>query len=95
MTIRADVLEAASPFLEEVVRRARPARFLGEEVLLASCEDLVLMKLGAGRAIDRADAVELLRANALSLDAAYLKAQSSALGLSAELAACEQEARTP
>jgi hypothetical protein len=45
---------------------------MGIETAVVSCEDLILLKLSAGRLIDRADAVDLLRANHESLDVDYL-----------------------
>jgi hypothetical protein len=37
-----------------------------------SCEDLIVLKLIAGRILDRVDAAELLKANRESLDLGYL-----------------------
>lgn len=92
LTIHVDLMEAGTPFLEAVVGRAIRARVQGEDLRLATCEDLVLMKLAAGRPIDRVDATELMRVNAGSLDRGYLRAQAKTLGLDADLGQCEAEA---
>jgi hypothetical protein len=47
-------------------------RDLDIEVAVLACEDLILHKLLAGRAIDLADVVALLRLNRSTLDFAYL-----------------------
>ena len=43
-----------------------------EEVDVVACEDLILLKLMAGRAIDMADAAFVLRFNAQDIDVEYL-----------------------
>lgn len=90
--IRVDLIEASGGFLSEVVRRATRVRVSGEDLRLATCEDLILMKLLAGRAIDRADAADLLRIHG-DLDRPYLEATARRLGLESDLARCEAESR--
>lgn len=91
ITVRVDLIEAGPGFMTEAVRRALPARLFEETLRLASCEDLVLMKLLAGRPIDRADALDLLRVNAAQLDWSYLTKTAGALGIGAELQAARDE----
>lgn len=92
MTVRVDLLEAGTGFLAEVVRRSGPARIFGEEIRLPRCEDLILMKLLAGRPVDRADAVDLLRINRATLDQAFLEKTAAEVDVAAELKAARGEA---
>jgi hypothetical protein len=92
MTVRVDLIEAGKGFLSDVARRARATRLFGEELRLASCEDLILMKLLAGRPIDRADAADLLRINAAGIDQALLDNTAGEQGLSSELRVAREEA---
>lgn len=89
--IHVDLIEAGAAFLRDVARRAKRARLFDEDVLLATCEDLILMKLLAGRPIDRADAAELLRLNAASLDRAYLRDRAAELKITPALDECAAE----
>ncbi len=89
MTVRVDLLEATG-FLAEVAARSRPARIFGEEVRLARCEDLILMKLLAGRPVDRADAQDLWQINRASLDVPYLEKTAARLKMADDLKALEE-----
>ena len=91
--LRVDLIEARGEFLSEVVRRARHARVFDEDLRLAACEDLILMKLMADRPIDRVDAADLMRINAPALDRRYLEAVAHKMGLGPDLARCEEESR--
>jgi len=62
------------------------------EIAVLSCEDLILHKLLAGRILDRADVVALLRANRATLEFVYLLGWIGQLGLTAELEEVWQEA---
>ena len=93
IAIRVDLLEASSGYLAEVAGRGRPARVFEEDLRVASCEDLILMKLMAGRPIDRADAADLVSVNRSALDRAYLDSQAARLGLKDDLERCERESR--
>ena len=46
-----------------------------------ACEDIILHKLAAGRLIDRADIIALVRANSRTLDLDYLAKWSDELRL--------------
>lgn len=82
ITVRVDLIEASGGFLEDVVRRSRPGRLFDQDLRLPTCEDLILMKLLAGRPIDLADSAELLRLNSSSLDHDDLGKRAADLGLS-------------
>lgn len=72
--VRTDLLLASTAFLREALSRRVPMQLadlnLGLEVV--SCEDLILLKLEAGRLIDRADAAELLWMNRETIDVGYV-----------------------
>jgi methylmalonyl-CoA mutase cobalamin-binding subunit len=85
-SVRMDLLAAPGPDFEEVVTRAVLRKVDGFSVSVASCEDLILLKLAAGRVIDLADAKDLLVLNAECLDCEYLEARAQRRGLSRELA---------
>jgi len=74
MDIQIDLLLAESEFHRGALARRVPARLSEVEFDLytLSCEDLLILKMNAGRLIDRADAAALLRLNRASLDVPYL-----------------------
>ncbi len=82
-----DILVAKSTYARQAVRRsiAITSEHLGFEIRVLACEDLVINKLLSGRVIDLADAAGLARANASSLDLAYLKEKADQLELSPQL----------
>ena len=70
MPFQFDVLLVASGFQREAVQRAVPWPLAGpaDEVLVVRPDDLVVIKLQAGRIIDRADAAMVLRENRDEID---------------------------
>jgi hypothetical protein len=86
-TASVDLVEASTPFHAQLITRAQHADVLGIHMLLATCEDLII--LGAPRAV----LVELLRLNAARIDGAYLKREAEAAGVFAEVKTAWQEAR--
>jgi hypothetical protein len=85
--ISVDLLFGQSEYLKGVLARAVRVSLpgLATELAVVSCEDLVLLKLQAGRIIDRADAVALLRENRAGIDAGYLQQSAAQLGVAREL----------
>jgi hypothetical protein len=67
----------------------------GHDVPVLRCEDLVLHKLLAGRLIDLADGVALLKANGHTLDFDYLEAWAARLDVAADLERIRREAARP
>jgi hypothetical protein len=65
LEIQVDLLFADTEFQRQALARRVPLAFheLGFDVAVIACEDLIVMKLLAGRMIDRADVSALLRAN--------------------------------
>jgi hypothetical protein len=94
MELQIDLLLADSEYHQGALARRVPTNVPGldMEIAVLACEDLVLHKLLAGRMIDLADAVALLRANRSSLDLNYLRRWAGQLALDAELAGVWKEA---
>jgi hypothetical protein len=86
-TVTVDLIEASTPFHAQVITRAQRTPVLSTDILLATCEDLIL--LGAPRAV----LVELLRHNAGRIDGAYLKKEAEAAGVFGEVKLAWQEAK--
>lgn len=82
VSLRVDLFMAADAHRVEAIRRALPRKVDGFEVPVASCEDLILLKLTAARPIDLADARALVQANTSGLDREYLRRWADTLGLS-------------
>lgn len=74
LEIQIDLLLAESVFHRQAVDRrvTLPGSELGFDVDVVSCEDLIILKLLAGRILDRLDVAELLKVNRDSLDLAYI-----------------------
>lgn len=86
-TVTVNITEASTPFHARVIDRAERADILSVQMLLATCEDLIL--LGA----DRAVLVELLRHNAGRIDGAYLKREAESAGVFGEVKLAWQQAK--
>ena len=89
-----DLLFGQSEYLRGVLARAVRVTLPGlrTEFSVVSCEDLVLLKLQAGRVIDHADAVALLQENEPSIDADYLRQWAAELGVTRGLDLAWEEA---
>jgi len=74
LEIQLDLILATSEFHRQAIARrvALPEAELGFAIDVVSCEDLIVLKLIAGRILDRVDAGELMKANRDSLDLDYL-----------------------
>ncbi len=94
MDVQVDLLLAESEFHRSALARRVPSRLadLDIDLFTLSCEDILVLKLTAGRIIDRADAAALLRLNRSTLDMAYLTDWVSRLSLADEWAEIGQEA---
>jgi hypothetical protein len=59
--VQIDLLFADSPFHRQALQRRvkLPAESLGIEMAVVSCEDLIILKLLAGRILDRVDVAPL------------------------------------
>jgi hypothetical protein len=79
-----DTFLAESPFQQQVLSRRRQARLDNVTVWLVSPEDLILLKLLAGRPRDIADIGDVLFTQG-QLDETYLRHGAESLGVLAEL----------
>src|SRR4029453_15748765 len=79
-TAAVELIEAATPFLKQVLARAQFNNVLHVNVRVATCEDLILLRAGSTLPADIDSVVELLRGTAGRIDAAYLKKEAEAAG---------------
>ena len=85
LSIRLDIIQGSGPDYTEVLDRVVVRKVDGFFLPVASCEDLILLKLAAGRPVDLADARDLLAVNRDALDQGYLQARAARRGLLKEL----------
>jgi hypothetical protein len=92
--VQVDLLLADSAFHQKALARRVPMSTGLDRtpVWVLSCEDLIIVKLMAGRTIDLADAVSLLQLNAATLDQQYLARWTETLGLKNEWFRIQKEA---
>lgn len=95
LSVKLDVVIGATDYHQQVVARRVLRRAFGEQFAFATLEDCILLKLLAGRPIDRADAVELLAIHAGQVDRGYLKKCAQQLGVAQALDECLAEAAGP
>lgn len=94
MQFQVDLHLATTPFHRQVLSR-RVALSLPDwdlRVDVVTCEDLILLKLIAGRVIDRADAAFLLRNNQATLDFDYVRTWVGQFNLQKPLSEIWEEA---
>ena len=77
--VAVELLAASTPFHQRLCARAQRGIALQVQMLVASCEDLIL--LSAAKPAGEAEVVELLRHNAGRIDAAYVKKEAEAQGI--------------
>lgn len=92
-TAAVDLVEAAGPLLQRVVARAQPGEALQVPMLVATCEDLILMAAASSAPGDRQSVVDLLRHNAGRIDAPYLKREAETQGIFDRIKSAWQEAK--
>ena len=86
--VRVDILAAGTQFHELVVARRVAIELNNKHLYVPRCEDLILLKLLAGRPIDQIDARELYRMNATELDLDHLRCWADRLGVREQLDEC-------
>ena len=91
--LKIDLLLAKSEYHRQALRRrvAVPLPDAGFEVAVLRCEDLIILKLLAGRIIDRVDVIELLKSNRERLDYEYLATWLSTQQLTSNFSELWQE----
>ncbi len=89
--IDVDFLIGRSDFHQSLAKRAIAIEYAGlkTRIRVATCEDLILLKMQAGRLIDLADCQRLLELNP-DLDRAYLNLWAGKLKLTSEIDKLEQ-----
>jgi hypothetical protein len=88
-----DLVEAAGSLHQRVIERAQRGVALQVQMLVATCEDLILMAAASPAPADREFVVELLRHNAGRIDAAYVKREAEAQGIFDRVKSAWQEAK--
>lgn len=73
LKIRVDFIFSFTPYEEQAIKRARKVVMAGYPVKFASCEDVIIHKMFAGRAIDEEDVRNILIKNRNSLNLKYIK----------------------
>ncbi len=73
MDLNVDLLLADCVYQRQALDRRVPEQLAGLELFILTCEHLILHKLLAGRMIDRADCVALMRLQHEGLDWGYMK----------------------
>lgn len=94
LDLQIDLMFARSEFHLQALERRVSMRLplLDKDIAVLGCEDIIVLKLLAGRVIDRADAAALLRANRESMDLGHLTKWTARLGLTDDLAQIWDEA---
>lgn len=92
MDLNVDLLLADCAYQRHALDRRVPEQLAGINLFVLTCEDLILHKLLAGRMIDRADCVALMRLQRVALDWAYLKDWAARVQLSESLSKIWAEA---
>lgn len=94
LDIQTDLFLADTAFQRSALSRRveMPADTLTDRVSVVTCEDLIILKLLAGRILDRVDAVMLVKANRDSLNMAYIAKWIAELNLKGEWQELEREA---
>jgi len=71
--IRVDFIFSFTPYELQAISRARKVSVSGYPVKFASCEDVIIHKMVAGRAVDEEDVRSILAKNKDSLDRKYIR----------------------
>jgi predicted nucleotidyltransferase len=71
--LRVDFIFSFSPYETQAIQKANPVQIDGYPVKFASCEDVVIHKMIAGRAIDEEDIKSILAKNRSAMDFHYIK----------------------
>ena len=79
LDVRVDLQLADHEFHKLAVRRAIPLQFDGLTIPVVTLEDLIVLKLAAGRVLDRVDAAEIYRARESQLDLDHLRRAAASL----------------
>jgi hypothetical protein len=84
-TLTLDILLKRDAHHEDAFRRRRRKRYRGMNIWFPSAEDLILLKLRAGRPTDFDDVIGIIERVGDALDVRYLSAWARRLGIIDEL----------
>lgn len=73
LKIRVDFIFSFTPYEAQALNRAKEVIMAGYPVRFASCEDIIIHKMVASRAIDEEDVKSILVRNKDSIDIAYVR----------------------
>ncbi len=71
--IRVDFIFSFTPYEAQAIKRTRKVLMNGYPVKFASCEDVIIHKMFAGRAVDTEDVKNILIKNRDSIDIRYIR----------------------
>jgi len=71
--IRVDFIFSFTPYETQAIERAKTVPVAGHPVAFATCEDLIIHKMVAGRPVDHEDVRHLLAKNGTHLDLGYIR----------------------
>lgn len=80
-----DIVTATTDFQKQILRRKRQQAFFDIPINIASCEDIILLKILANRPIDLMDAQDLIKENIKEIDKDYLRDWAKQLGVKKKL----------
>lgn len=73
LKIRVDFIFSFTPYEKQALKRVKKVRMSGYSVRFASCEDVIIHKMFAGRAIDEEDVKNILIKNRNKINFRYVK----------------------
>jgi predicted nucleotidyltransferase len=73
LKMRVDFVFSFTPYEQQALKRTRKVNLGGYPVRFASCEDVIIHKMIAGRAIDEDDVTSILVKNSGGIDIGYVK----------------------
>lgn len=80
LKIRVDFIFSFTPYEKQAIERTRIILMNGYSVKFASCEDVIIHKMFAGRAIDEEDVKNILIKNRNKIDIEYIRKWLSEFG---------------
>jgi len=73
LRIRVDFIFSFTPYEAQAIKRTKEVVMNGYPVKFASCEDVIIHKIFAGRAVDEEDVKNILIKNKKSIDLEYIR----------------------
>lgn len=89
------LVQAMTSFQKRLITRAQSVEVMHVQARVASCEDLILMRAASDHPGHAESVVELFRAAANKIDAAYIKKEAEAAGTFDQVRAAWKQAKNP